>query len=244
MNYYPGASKIRAICRDGLWGIHLDVSSKRHAIEYTNGSVDWREYNPTHFMYVYFTFNSLYSIDWITSLNKGKLCYHGELSNLCDNNFHISESKQFYKMINVCFRNNYFVRKYYPILRIIVLYKQDSTKISEVLDSLCTKNDSSISEEVTDKFKGVVKKIVDNKPINNYDVGDLAFFIYKVRCNIFHGAKNLRDMNNIDQKKRLKLYTNILIAINQMIFSYLDYICGEDDQYEYLFDIMKIQERC
>lgn len=242
MNYYPQASKIRRVCREGLWGIHLDVSSKRHAIEYTSGKVDWKEYNPTHFMYVYFTFNSLYSIDWKTSLDKGELCYYGDLSNSYDNNYQISESKQFYNMINLCYKDNYFVRKYYPILRIIVLYKQDSTKISEVLDSLCTKNDSSISEEVTDKFKGVVKKIVDNKPINNYDVGDLAFFIYKVRCNIFHGAKNLRDMNNIDQKKRLKLYSNILIAINQMIFSYLDYICGEDDQYEYLFDIMKIQE--
>ena len=99
-NYYPSAHKVRTDCRDKLWGIHKETSSKKHAIERETGRVNWKEFNPTQFMYVYFTFNSLYSINWAQSLQYGFEYYrdNGEYPQ-------ISERSQFNNMIDICLEN-------------------------------------------------------------------------------------------------------------------------------------------
>ena len=58
-------------------------------------------------------------------------------------------------------------------------------------------------------------------------------FIYKIRCNIFHGTKTLKELHNKSQQKRIDIYTVFLIAINQMVFSYIDYLIYEDITYEF-----------
>ena len=62
---------------------------------------------------------------------------------------------------------------------------------------------------------------------------DTSAFIYKIRCNIFHGAKTLKELHNPLQKKRIDIYAVFMIAINQMVFSYIDYLNGIDITYEF-----------
>ena len=61
----------------------------------------------------------------------------------------------------------------------------------------------------------------------------IVTFIYKIRCNIFHGAKTLKELHNPLQKKRIDIYAVFMIAINQMVFSYIDYLNGIDITYEF-----------
>ena len=71
-------------------------------------------------------------------------------------------------------------------------------------------------------------------------------FIYKIRCNIFHGAKTLKELHDKSQQKRIEIYTDIIVAINQMIFSYLLYRSEGERSVAYsfsdLYDQLSIQK--
>ena len=47
---------------------------------------------------------------------------------------------------------------------------------------------------------------------------EILGFIYSVRNNIFHGTKTTIEMSDKNQRKRLDIYSNILIAVNELLF--------------------------
>ena len=49
-------------------------------------------------------------------------------------------------------------------------------------------------------------------------------FVYLVRNNIFHGTKTTIEMSDKNQRKRLEIYSNILIATNELLFKSLENI--------------------
>lgn len=51
---------------------------------------------------------------------------------------------------------------------------------------------------------------------------DIIRFVYMVRNNIFHGTKNTIEMSEVFQRKRLDIYSNIIIAINELLFKALE----------------------
>lgn len=42
--------------------------------------------------------------------------------------------------------------------------------------------------------------------------------IYKVRCNLFHGAKDFRNFNELYQLERFAIYAGIITALNEVLF--------------------------
>ena len=53
---------------------HLFAKDYKHGIAKTNGQ--WDLFEPTRFIYAFFAFNMLYSIDWPETLNRNRLWYH------------------------------------------------------------------------------------------------------------------------------------------------------------------------
>ena len=51
---------------------------------------------------------------------------------------------------------------------------------------------------------------------------EILGFIYSVRNNIFHGTKTTIEMADKDQRKRLDIYSNILIGVNDLLFKSLE----------------------
>jgi hypothetical protein len=51
---------------------------------------------------------------------------------------------------------------------------------------------------------------------------EIIRFIYLVRNNIFHGTKDTIEMSESNQRKRLEIYSNILIGVNELLFKSLE----------------------
>ena len=43
-------------------------------------------------------------------------------------------------------------------------------------------------------------------------------FIFKVRCNLFHGSKSTTQVAEDEQIERMKIYTAILLGVNDLLF--------------------------
>ena len=89
------------------------------------------------------------------------------------------------------------------------------------------------TQDFIDRFRDAWNEILTSKTLKEEFCRRIVTFIYKIRCNIFHGAKTLKELHNPLQKKRIDIYAVFMIAINQMVFSYIDYLNGIDITYEF-----------
>jgi len=192
-----------------LRGIHKDSATMAHAI-LRNKDDDWQPYIPTHFVYAFLTFNTLYNFDWEQSLQRGELCEFDELN----------ERDKIYKYISFCCGDKNFCRIYKTFFLRYVTQCYCKEKILEEFEKITS--DSWIKDGLLQGFLQVCQECLAGQ-LNLYIVNKIAFFIYKIRCNLFHGKKTLEDLKNEEQQTRLEIYSMFLIAINQMIFSYLEY---------------------
>ena len=86
--------------------------------------------------------------------------------------------------------------------------------------------DETIVQEDIDSFLEALYNILEegcNESFNK-DITTCLLFIYKIRCNLFHGHKTIRDIErNVNQRTKLTIYFYFIIAVCQMFYSYLDY---------------------
>lgn len=195
--------------------IHSEVATMTNGIRKLHGP-GWNEYSPSDFLYSFVFFNTLYAIDWERSLDERRIIKHRDEETVVGRR--MSESEMQEKYIHFFYTpDNSFVEKY-KVHFINYILKNGGGKAS-VMNSL---------QEV--RFRGKYKddflSNFDSLISGNFDeqiILDITSSIYRVRCNIFHGTKTIKDLGKGPQQKRLAIYTFFLIALNQMLFSYLDY---------------------
>lgn len=224
-----------------LFTIHKNTTSYIHAVRKGNQELE-EPFIPTHFIYEFFIFNTLYSINWKYSLN------YGSIKSL--NGGELAEQEKYFAFI---FENDEFVESYDSKFKRI-LFKIDINEIKYIKDrvrldkdhfSKHIKNRGSLKDpDEVENFKKAVDSILAGEFINEEKIKSIITLIYRVRCNIFHGVKSIDELNRDIERKKLKFYTNILIAVNQMVFSYLDFLsnkkCGGDNnRFEDLWDNLK-----
>mgnify|MGYP003312042369 CR=1 FL=1 len=88
------------------------------------------------------------------------------------------------------------------------------------------KNGGIYTQDFIDRFLIACEDCFDGRNFTKRNCLTMVKFIYKIRCNIFHGSKTLQDMHDPSQQKRIEIYTAIIIAVNQMVFSYLEYLAN------------------
>ncbi|WP_270428056.1 hypothetical protein [Fusobacterium mortiferum] len=90
------------------------------------------------------------------------------------------------------------------------------------------RNDSSINKKIKlddkeldisykDVFLESFNFIKKNKKIQKEELLRILLFINRIRNNFFHGSKSLYDiLNNVNHNERLNVYTDIILAVNEI----------------------------
>ena len=193
--------------------IHRGVASMHHGIMVNDR---WIDYYPTHFVYSFFAFNSLYNVNWEKSLTEGQLSTFGR------NEYEYTKQDLF---INFCFNDTVFTDIYKPyFLRFIT----SNCSADEIISRLKEISFRGMPRGLREDFISNCQILLSQGTFNRGLLYDIIFFLYKIRNNVFHGAKSVKDMEDLGQQDRLNIYSSIIIGINQMVFSYLDYIIAPD----------------
>jgi hypothetical protein len=218
--------------------LHEGAASMEHAIRWWGG--EWKPYRPTRFIYSFFTFNSLYSIDWNKSLERRMLISHDG-----DNT---SEAERYHKYIDFCFQNSDFVERYGSF---VYEYVTSEFSVAEILQEFTrinvdkTPNGGIYTQDFIDRFYDACVDCLERRNFNKRNCLMMVKFIYKIRCNIFHGTKTLKELYDINQQRRIEIYTAIIIAVNQMVFSYLAYLAAGDKfdgNFSFLHEQLRIEK--
>lgn len=227
--------KLKPVLSD-LHVLHEGAASLEHAIKSYNG---WESYKPTRFIYAFFSFNTLYSINWPMTLKQGRLYYF---------NHDYKEWEQYTHFIDFCFRDKEFVEIYEEFFFNYVTTNNTVNKIKSELEGIKIDErytGNIFDQEFIDSFYEACVDCLERRNFNKSNCLTIVKFIYKIRCNIFHGAKTLKELHDKSQQRRILIYTDILIAINQMLFSYLLYLAeGERalaDSFSDLYDNLSIE---
>ena len=170
----------------------------------------------TNFVFEFFLFNSLYSIDWFASMEKGDVIEHAR------DHADFKEDKQQREFVKFC-------RKQFKNL--------DPSKIADAFlplaglenlssDWTTVTPDSRICAEDGVRFFSKIKEIGElatrNELKANKTTFDLidkcCYFVYLVRNNIFHGAKSLGEVYEVDQARRIAVYDLFVRCLNSLFF--------------------------
>lgn len=207
--------------------IHLDTACYEHGIRYPKG--EFKKYTPTSFVYAFFEFNVLYNYDWFSSIDKKELIESDKPT----------EKKKIESFVKFCFQNESFANQFKPSLFKIINCKYNDDEILEAFQTIV--EDDGISQEEVNDFKDASKRIFDEgSDTFKVDMIDCLTFVYRIRCNLFHGHKTIKDIEYApSQKTKLTVYFYFIISICQMFFSYLDYkkvpyhVEGHETSYSY-----------
>ena len=182
---------------------HLFAKNHKHGLELYG---QWNFFEPTKFVYAFFAFNMVYSIDWKASISLNRIQY---VNNRAKSLF-VDTIK--------------FISDFDESLFETELSKLDPKReLYAVISRMTDDRNSSKKSEFTDNtiaqdFKIASQKFSDYQSLNSDDHFDLLQMSYTVRNNIFHGEKKAMQMVEAGQRKRLLHYANIILATNEAFF--------------------------
>jgi hypothetical protein len=182
---------------------HLFAKNHNHGLELYG---HWNLFEPTKFVYAFFAFNMVYSIDWEESISVNRIQY---VNNRAKSLF-IDTIK--------------FISDFDESLFETELTKLDPTReLYAVINKMTYDRNSDKKSEFTNNtiaqdFKIASKKYSDYQALNSDDHFDLLQMSYTVRNNIFHGEKKAMQMAEAGQRERLLHYANIILATNEAFF--------------------------
>lgn len=202
---------------DSIHRSHLDNAQNVYMANKIGRHGDPHSVSPlTNFVFEYFLFNSLYSIDWSASMESDNLIAHSESPT------DVSESKQQREFVKFC-------RKQFK--------KLDSNKITEAFLPLARLNDFSgdwttvspddrITVEEGKQFFERIAQLGERAEQDAFVANQKTFklidncchFVYLVRNNIFHGAKSIGDIYESDQARRIGVYDLFVRCLNSLFF--------------------------
>ncbi len=191
--------------------LHQNVSSLEHVMrDERNGGQTPKEfdpYEPTFFIYTYFTFNTIFSYDWEKSLETCELVEWESGS----------EIERIKKLIEFCLRDDDFVEEFLPTFRSIVTARFSEDEIRRAANRIKPEN-VRINNANKGEFKANSTRILCQPGFQDRFIKALYSYIYAVRCNIVHGTKGMNEMRDSDQRQRIMIYSDYLIALQHMLF--------------------------
>lgn len=206
-----------------LHRLHLVTKDFKHIIEYEPGS--WKMFEPSKFVYSFFAFNTFYNFDWkescenYTLLSLEKIIKDGKEESP-------SEGYKFKAMIDFIFNHTSLDDKNEFINFIKRPNKRENSTSNKILFESIEgiTPDKRIKDSERDTFKKEFISIIESGNLQIGKFKSIVRFVYLVRNNIFHGTKTTIEMSDTNQRKRLEIYSNILIATNELLFKSLENI--------------------
>ena len=207
-----------------LHRLHLVTKDFKHIIEYEPGS--WKMFEPSKFVYAYFAFNTFYNFDWVESVKNKRLTLFSKVVR-DGKEEEPSERYKFKAMIDFIFNYNTDDERIEFVHFIKRPNKRENPIPNQILIDCISgiTPDKKISESKREDFiKEFIKLIETESLIEGKIKNEIVGFIYLVRNNIFHGTKTTIEMSDKNQRKRLDIYSAILIGINELLFKSLERI--------------------
>ncbi len=187
---------------DNTYAMHF---ARRHDFEYSTMPV-------TAFVYEFFLYNSLYSVDWMRSIAAGQVINHTRGTEK-------TKQEKFESFLaGLAERNPQALRTFLPITQMTL--EGDWTAVNP---------DPNISLQDGEEFFKTLKALQQtllaldsfNRTKVRYAFKTIAgcrAFVYKVRNNIFHGTKHLGEIWDGDQRKRIEVYHQFLNCLVSSFF--------------------------
>ena len=199
-----------------LYALHEATIRFDHAIKQV-GQAAWTDFNPSRFIYAFFTFNSIYSFDWEASFNEKKA-----IKWTPDSAGRVPKEDEQFKA---------YLRYADSALKQITpqIFSQELTRLLKIyaiarpieeLQAVELVNATTKLKNLAQQLPGEFGKIWKGK------AGEGEFFpsacavfkfVYEVRCNLFHGSKTIVQLLDSAQQRRLLIYTATLIAGNSLL---------------------------
>lgn len=197
----------------------------------------WKLFEPSKFVYAFFAFNSFYSIDWEETQKQQQLIKWELFSNSGEENDKpktesqkISEMRKYiyysYVKQNGSKEEQYAAKEVIAnqfVLRLNIFIDDDLTNIKEIMMNIVSDNiiNDKMKNSFLEAFDNLTEKRLLGKRFN--DAFDTVLkFVFYVRNNIFHGSKTVIEMMESGQRERFKVYTAILLAVNEMLFDVIE----------------------
>jgi hypothetical protein len=225
--------------------IHKGAAKLQHAIR-QNEREQWEPYFPNRFIYTFFAFNSLYNVDWYASYDSKEIkSIPKRPVNKKDGSTKWVEEYEAVKQekyLSFCFQDTTFVRLYKDFFIKCILLDNSKEEVKQILSKIrpdWLPNGAVRNHGYIKGFKDAVEDLLARDSFKKSTLETILDYIYSVRCNIFHGVKEIKAMMEIGQQYRLDIYASFVIALNQMVFSYLDYLIdGEKftESFDRLYD--------
>jgi len=183
-------------------------------------------FSPTYFMYSFCFFYTLYNIDWEKSLKSG-------FETMSEIPF---EKEKQMALINFCFSDDSFCANYSHEFCDSISGSYELKEFFDNLDQI--KRDENpkgnffedkIQADI-DTFINDIEELLCNYSFKPKRIKRIVNFIYKVRCNIFHGVKCFSLMNEGSQKYRLKVYGDIIMALCNMTLRYAKEVKNKENE--------------
>lgn len=202
---------------DELYNLHHACQTLEHGIKDSNR--EWQLFWPSSFVYSYFTFNSIYTTDWSESVKEDRLLeWTPTFIDDGGQEQKVGESKKMRGLLKFAYGvlDQEAAEIYSGYLRDKLSgVKNPEAELQHMYPDRETKNDA-------DKFRTNFSKVFKGEQMTTAQHRDavevLLRFVYKVRCNVFHGRKTTVQMMEGKQRIRLRIYAAIIEAANELFF--------------------------
>jgi hypothetical protein len=192
---------------------YLFAKNLEHGISYQRSN--WELFEPSKFIYSFFTFNMLYEINWEETLSRVLI------PNTRRKDF---TSNKIILLLK-------FIYSHLDDFSFISFYKKYDTELSIIDNSKSIRRDINILKKDKTTFLRNRNTYLENftTALKNLKKGNISIedhykliiFCYQVRNNIFHGLKKATEMIESGQRDRLHNYSQILLATIEMFFEIL-----------------------
>ena len=204
---------------ENLYRLHYITKKHDHMIGLKRGG--WRLFEPSKFIYAYFAFNSFYNFKWDESLEKKELIVFPEKIEKKGKLEYANEFDKYKSMIDFIFKHEDKKGNDKKHFFKIICGDKENKVLIETIKTI--KPDNRIQEWQRDCFKNKFEELIKSRDIKVKElIKYIVRFVYLVRNNIFHGKKNTIKMSEKSQRERLEIYTNIIVALNQLLFNILE----------------------
>lgn len=187
-------------------------------------------YEPSMFIYSFFTFNSLYNIDWKKTQYKDfkEIIQHSGSSER-------SRIRRYISFIWLHHTDNPSIEFNRTFTQVIKQYLNEKGKPADIIEwikcnmadfiylpDVQNKNSNKFKEEDIRKFTNILINSLEHRSLDFNSIKDVTDIIYSIRCNLFHGAKEPEFFEERHQMERFVIYAAVLTAINQMYFNVIE----------------------
>lgn len=205
---------------DELFRIHSTCVEMDHGVRLNNSR--WIPFTASRFVYGFFVFNSIYSVNWDETLK------NAPSQGIVTEHDMVRERDKITSFAQVCARRclpcdvEYFRRRASTYVHSWT--DRDMRQALAMLENGITQDPRTCAYR--GPFLRAFRRLIEApEGIQADSMGDtlrdLLLFIYMVRNNTFHGSKTLDELMSSEQTLRLSTYAAILCAIHDLFFRIL-----------------------